>query len=257
MKLRTMLRLPKEHGAWAMLYVPFLVGALAGSSSSSSPFQLLLLLLSATFVFIARQSFVEWRIALSRGLPGAAARRTLLVYAGLGGALGVPLVFLYQRVWLVPAVIFSTALLALNSWQAVRREDRTIIGEMIAIVGLTLTAPAAYYVCRGELNGSAWLLWALCILYFAASVFYVKLRVHSLNRRREGLRKRARRYCALYHLFLIAALVLLGITGSTSVLVLVAFAPVLAKTVLQLAKPSRQISLRQIGVLEIVYSVVF
>ncbi|PYT04681.1 MAG: hypothetical protein DMF60_14555 [Acidobacteria bacterium] len=100
----------------------------------------------------------------------------MLVYVSLGGIFGAPVVFFYHRLWLVPIAMLSALLLAFNSWQAVRHEDRTLIGETIAILGLTLTAPTAYYVCRGEWDSSAWLLWVLCILYFASSVFYVKLR---------------------------------------------------------------------------------
>ncbi|PYT04680.1 MAG: hypothetical protein DMF60_14550 [Acidobacteria bacterium] len=61
----------------------------------------------------------------------------------------------------------------------------------------------------------------------------------------------------VYHLFLIAALVLLAVTGSTNLFVVVAFAPVLGRTLRQLAKPAAQTSLKQVGVLEIVYSVFF
>ncbi|HJZ66682.1 MAG TPA: hypothetical protein VKF81_00950, partial [Blastocatellia bacterium] len=160
-------------------------------------------------------------------------------------------------VWLVPVAMFTAMLLAFNAWQAMRHEDRTVMGETIAILGLTLTAPTAYYVCRGEWGSSALLLWALCILYFTSSVFYVKLRVHSLNHRREELRKRSWRRCALYHLFLITALVLLAITRSTNVFVLMAFGPVLARAFWLLAKPAKQASLKQVGVLEIIYSAVF
>ena len=190
MKVRTSLRLPKEHGAWAMLYVPFTVGALVGSNSWVSPVALLLLLLSATFAFVARESLLEWRRASSRGDLRIAAQRMMLVYFGLSGLFGGAVVLFYHRVWLVPVAILAAVLLAFNSWQALRHEDRTVVVETVAILGLTLTAPTAYYVCRGEWDSSAWLLWALCTLYFASSVFYVKLRVHSLNRRREELRKR-------------------------------------------------------------------
>jgi hypothetical protein len=251
------LKLPKEHGAWAMLYVPFTVGALVGSGPSFSPVELLLLLLSVTFAFIARQPFLEWQRARIRGKQTVGAWRMMLVYIGLFGLFGGAVVLLYHRLWLVPVAILAVLLFALNGWQAARREDRTVIGETMAILGLTLSAPTAYYVCRGEWDSSAWLLWGLSILFFTSSVFYVKLRVHSLNRRREGLQKLSWRRCALYHLFLIAALVLLAVTGNTNFFVLVAFAPVLTRTLWQLVRPAGQTSLKRIGVLEIVYSVFF
>ena len=100
-------------------------------------------------------------------------------------------------------------------------------------------------------------LWALCALYFASSVFYVKLRVYWLNRRKEQARRQARFRCALYHAFLLAALLVLAVTGSLNLFALVAFAPVLARSFWQLIKPATRLNLRRIGVLEIIYSVVF
>lgn len=240
-----------------MLYVPFAIGALAGSCSWASATPLLLLFLSVTFIFVARESMLEWWRARGRGKPNRPALRTMLIYVGFGGLFGAPLLFIYQRLWLAPLAVSIALLLAFNTWQAVRHEDRTVIGETVAILGLTLTAPAAYYVSGGAWNTRAWLLWVLCAMYFASSVFYVKLRVHSLNRRREELRRRSWRRCATYHLFLTAALVVLASTGSLDLFVLIAFTPVLARTFWQLARPSGEISLKRVGLLEIAYSLVF
>jgi hypothetical protein len=145
----------------------------------------------------------------------------------------------------------------LNGWQVVRRKDRTVITETIAIIGLTATAPTAYYVCRGEWAGEAWVLWGLCALYFASSVFYVKLRVLSLNQRRNDLKRQSWRDCAFYHLFLLIVLIVLNVTGHTNLFILAAFLPVLIRTIYELQRPSTQISLRRIGLWEIAYSVVF
>jgi len=164
---------------------------------------------------------------------------------------------IYHRFWLALFAILTAFLLAFNTWQAVRREDRTVIGETIAILGLTLAAPSAYYVASGSWNTTALGLWVICVLYFTSSVFYVKLRVHSLSRRREELRRQSWWRCAAYHLFLTTALLLLAATGSLDLFVLFAFIPVLSRTVWQLARPGGETNLKRVGVLEIVYSVVF
>jgi hypothetical protein len=72
-------------------------------------------------------------------------------------------------------------LLAVNGKQATKFEDRTIQSEVVAIVGLTMTAATAYYVARGQWHHTALWLWALAAAYFASSVFYVKLRVIHLH----------------------------------------------------------------------------
>ena len=254
MRLRAALRLPREHGAWAMLYVPFIVGTLVAGEFAPVA---LLLLLSITSVFIARESLLGWLRARDRRQNQEESLKFLLIYLGLASLFVAPLVFIYHLFWLVPLGLATLTLLAFNARQAVRREDRTIGGEMLAITGLTLTAPAAYYVAKGGWDAVALWLWALCALYFASSVFYVKLRVYSLNQRKEQLRLSTWRRCAFYHGFLAVALALLAFMGSLNLFILAAFSPVLVRSFWQLARPANQINLRRIGVLEIIYSILF
>ena len=253
MRIRKSLGLPKEHGAWAMLYVPFVVGTLVAARFS---WRMVMLALSVTFLFIARESLLAWWRGRSRGQTLVEARR-MMVYLSLAAVFGAPLVLFYQLFWLVPLGIVTLALLAINARQAVRREDRSIGGETMAILGLTLTAPTAYYTASGASDGTALWLWAMCALYFTSSVFYVKLRVHWLNRRKPEARRHSWRLCALYHSFLLGALMVFAITGSLNLLTLVAFAPALARSFWQLAKPAAGLNLRRIGVMEILYSLVF
>jgi len=254
MKLHSALKLPKEHGAWAMLYVPFVVGLLVAGRLNGPA---ILLLSSVTFLFIARESLLAWRTALRRKQPPSEALRFMSIYTGLAAVSGAPLVFIYHLLWLLPVGLGSLFLLAFNAQQAARREDRTTGGEILAITGLTLTAPAAYYAARGALDLTALWLWVLCVLYFTSSVFYVKLRVHSLNRRKEQLRRQTWRQCVLYHGALGVSLALLAFTGSLNLFILAAFSPVLARSFWQLARPAARINLRRVGVLELIYSIVF
>jgi hypothetical protein len=237
-----------------MLYVPFAVGALVARTVS---LRLLLLLLAVTFVFIARESLLAWWRSRIRGREDFEAGRFMIAYLLVAALLGVPMLVVYKLYWLAPIAVATLMLLVVNAHQAVRRENRTIGGEMMAIAGLTLTAPAAYYVSLGAVDSTALWLWALCALYFASSVFYVKLRVHTINPRKEETRRQSWWRCALYHSILLASLILLAITGSLNLSALAAFSPVLIRSFWYLAKPVREINLRRVGWLEMIYSVVF
>lgn len=254
MNLRTTLKLPKEHGAWAMLYVPFAVGALVASSFS---FRLLLLLISVTFVFIARESILTWFRARSRGRDASGSLRLIFIYIALAGFIGAPLFFVYHLYWLAGFGLVTMLLLAANTYQALQRKDRTIAGEMMGISGLTLTAPAAYYVSRGEFEPIALWLWILCALYFLSSVFYVKLRVNTINPSKAEPRKESWNHCAVYHAFLLAILVTLTLTSKSNLFVLAAFSPVMVRSLWHMARPVGQVNLRRVGFLEIVYSITF
>src|SRR5512138_530025 len=80
--LRATLRLPREHGAWAMLYVPFVAGALVASAVN---WRVVLLLFSTSFLFIARESLLVWWRARRRRQPNPEVFKTLVLYTLLAG----------------------------------------------------------------------------------------------------------------------------------------------------------------------------
>ena len=254
MSLRSALKLPKEHGAWAMLYVPFALGvAVAGRVNWPA----LLLLLSATAVFISRESLLVYWRAHARGRDAAEAGRTLLLYLTLAAAFGTPLIFAYKLFRLIPLGLIGAALLLINGKQATRMEERGTTGEIMAIIGLTMTAPAAYYAASGRREMTAFWLWLLSALYMASSVFYIKLRVYRLNPRKQAEQRLALRSCAFYHSFLIVALPALIFAGSLGIFAFIAFTPALVRTIWGMFRPKTKVNLVRAGILEIAYSLVF
>jgi uncharacterized membrane protein YuzA (DUF378 family) len=237
-----------------MLYVPMVAGALVAATFN---LRVVWLFFSTSFLFIARESLQAWWRARHRGQAKPEALKSLTVYALLAAGFGTPLVFVYHLYWLIGLAAVTAGLLIYNAEQATRREDRTAAGEVMAILGMTLSAPSTFYVARGAWAPPALWLWVLCALYFTSSVFYVKLRVHWLNKRKLEQRRQSWRRCAVYHTILLAALVATAATGNLSLLALVAFAPVLGRSFWHLLKPVERINLKRIGVTEIVYSLVF
>jgi len=237
-----------------MLYVPFALGvAVAGRVN----WPVVLLLLSATAVFISRESLLVYWRARARGRKAVEAGKALLLYFALAAALGSPLIFAYKLFWLIPLGLIGAALMLINGKQATRMEERGTTGEIIAIAGLTMTAPAAYYAASGQSEMTALWLWALSALYMASSVFYIKLRVYRLNPRKKAEQRQALRSCAVYHSFLIVALPALIFTGSLRFFALFAFAPVFIRTFWGMFMPKAKVNLVRAGILEIAYSLVF
>lgn len=254
MSVRSKLRLPREHGAWAMLYVPFVLGlAVAGKINGPA----ILLLLAVTALFISRESMLLWWRAKTRGREDAGAARMFWLYLSIGILCGAPLILVWRLyVLLLPALV-GGALLLVNGKQAMEMEDRSVGGEILAIAGLTLTAPASYTAARGVWDRTAFALWGLSFLYFASSVFYIKLRIHRLNPRKQAQQQRASRECAIYHSFLLLALAALFYSGSLPLFGLIAFAPILARSFWSLLKPVREVNLKRAGMIEIAYSLIF
>ena len=158
MSIRSKLKLPKEHGAWAMLYVPFVLGVMVAWKMS---LPVLLLLLATSALFISRESLLVWWRAQKRGRQTDSsnqAGRLLILYGLIAAATGAPLILSYHFYWLLPLAVIGCVALAVNGKQATEFEDRTVQSEVIAIAGLTMTAPAAYSVALGGWNQTAlWL----------------------------------------------------------------------------------------------------
>jgi hypothetical protein len=91
----------------------------------------------------------------------------------------------------------------------------------------------------------------------ASSVFYIKLRIYRLNPRKQAEQRQAWQSCALYHSFLLVALLALIFAGSFSLFAFIAFAPALVRTFWGMFKPKTKVNLMRAGILEIVYSLVF
>jgi hypothetical protein len=237
-----------------MLYVPLVAGVLV---AWRFPLRVLLFALSATSLFIARESLLSWWRAYRRGERRVESLQRLTIYLGVAGLSIAPLILADRLYVLVPIGLAAVLLLAINAEMAAKREDRTITGEILAIAGLTMTAPAAHYVAEGTWQASAVWLWALSALYFASSVFYIKLRVNLVNPKRQSERSRARWRCAAYHGLLLVSLFLLAATDRFNLLALVAFAPVITRASWSLVRTTGHLNLKRLGLLEILYSVVF
>jgi hypothetical protein len=158
---------------------------------------------------------------------------------------------------LIPLGLVGAALLLINGLQATRMEERATVSEVMAIGGLTMTAPATYYAASGRWEITAFWLWLMSALYMASSVFYIKLRVYRLNPRKQAEQRQALRSCAFYHSFLIIALPTLIFAGSLSLFAVIAFAPALARTFWGMFAPKTKVNLTRAGILEIAYSLVF
>lgn len=250
------MRMPKEHGAWAMLYVPFALGtATAGWRGGVHFAHVGLLLVGISAAFIGRESIVAWWRARRLGHPSAAAGRDALLLSLLAIATAVPL--LQETRAFAILFLAGTFSYAIHLLQVRRRQVRTFSGELLGIAALALAAPAAYVAGRGTWEATGAWLWGLCILYFTSSVFYVKLRVAYLQKHRVREQRQLRLATALYHAGLLATWVALVIAERLPWLVLLAFVPVVVRAVWSVWHGARKLDLRRTGILEIAYALHF
>ena len=176
--LRRQLVLPAEHGSWAWLLVPFMVGtAVAGRWNLA----VTLVLVGGLAAFLMRQPATVWL----RARLGRATRADGPVAAGW--TLGLGLIALLclasllalghsDLLWLLAplTVIF---LLYLAAAQSRRASIRSAWMELAGAMAMAAMAPAAVIAATGQITNTGWALWGLMALQNGLGAHYVRLRV--------------------------------------------------------------------------------
>ena len=148
----TKIPIPREHGAWAILYTPFLVTLF---TIGHWGWKTLLVLLLLTAVFFAHEPLM----VLSRAAAGSDRRkeaiRWLLIYSGIAAIFCLPLVIISRLFLLIPFGFFSCFMMLLHYWMVARKNYRNFTAEVLAIVNLTSSAPVLYYCVEGKIDGTA------------------------------------------------------------------------------------------------------
>jgi hypothetical protein len=251
---------PKEHGAWAVLYGAFLAGA--GVAGRAAP-PVILLLVGVTAVALANGPLA----VLVRSAPGQAqterrpqALRWLALYGGVAGVAFALLLLAYGMTFLLPLGMGAAIILLLRVVLIRGRDDRTLPGELVGMAGLTLVGPAAHAVAVGEAQPVGAVLWLLLLLFFASAVFYVRMRIHAMIARRKGSASPslpALWSCLLYHGLLLIVLPMLVILQVIPWPVLLGFAPALWRAGVGLRRDEVRLDLRRLGWSEVAVATAF
>ena len=244
-----------------MLFVPLATGATLGTMQGGRVAPVILLATVALFLFCLRTPVESlWGTSAVRAQSSDErqyVRRYIVAFATLAA---LPLSILLLVVRPMPLLVFGGVAALMFAAQAlVRQTDKQwrIISQMLGAVGLTSTAPAAYYVSAGQLDGSALAIWAANWLFAGNQIHYVQMRLHSarLTTGREKLQK-GRAFLSGQAAMLVA-LVLLWNFGLLPVFAMIAFLPVFARGVAWFFAPPQPLSVRRLGFTELAHALAF
>lgn len=250
--------LPREHGSWAMVVAPALVGWLAAGGGPSGAAAFFTLALFGAFlartpltVLVADQNDARARAWL--GAYGAAAA------AGLAG-----LVHFYGRWGLLPLGVPAAAVMAASLWYAARKRAMTEAHELLGVAGLSLGAPGAHFAATGAWSAEAVWLWALSTLFLSGPVFHVKMlvcnRIASVPTPAPGAGERADRATiesAVYHGAALLAVIAAVVAEAVPAVAAVPFLGALGKTLYYAARRGARLELKRVGWQEVAWTVVF
>jgi YwiC-like protein len=252
---------PKEHGTWAMLLVPWAVGCGVARTLDGKA---ILLLLAAVSLFLAHSQLMTWRrlTLLPRSDPGqtAAAVRVTIVLGAIGLAAAAPLIAWPLGFLLLAAV--AGVLIATSFVLIGRRADRTLPAQVLAAMGLPITAPAAYAIAAGVVNRTAFGLWLLDVTFFLWAVFYVRLKIEGRARRAVFPSLASKIAFASDTLGIVGA-ILIGLgglsiaLGSFSALALLALVAPAVQTVIGVVRLDRPARLKPVGFLMAAHATLF
>jgi hypothetical protein len=180
---RRALILPREHGAWGLLLVPMITGAGVAFHHASQIFPVILLLTAALALFWLRtplESLLGTSAMRAQNLEEShALRAAVLLLAGIAAIALAALLWAGRNVDLWPlGAAVASAFIAQAILKKLSRRLR-MLSEMIGVIGLTASAPAAYYVITGEFTATAWMLWLANVLFAGDQIHYVQLRLHT------------------------------------------------------------------------------
>lgn len=216
--------MPREHGAWGILLIPF---ATAVGVAGVWNLPVALLLAGILCFYVARTSFLKQNF-----------RWTAILLAGSAGCT-LPLLFVWKLWWLAAFGIIAAPL-------AFRKIERSVAMQLLAVAGLTLTAPAAWYAATGKLD---YRLLLLNVLYFAGGVFYVKMHIATAIQRTGSKLRFGAATLAYYSA--------LAVVAAWWWPVGLAFVPVIVRAFAGVVRLTPTLRIKRLGWTEVAYSVVF
>lgn len=182
------LPLPREHGAWGILLIPFLTAVVVAGKFSPA---VLLALAAVLAAFLARYP-LELLLLPARAPSTPPARAQLRpwawAYTSVAAALGLLLVAGWRLYLLLPLGALALAFFALHLWAGRKRRAHAAPAELLGALGLTLSAPVAWVAATGGLDATGALVWLLNAVFFCSGVLYVRARIRrrQLQRRPEA-----------------------------------------------------------------------
>lgn len=162
---------PDQHGAWFMVTVPAITGALLAPSWTAIP--LLLTWWLGYFTFFAASWWIRARFRDRHRPP-------VLVYGSMAAVAGI--VTLVMR-WelLIWAPLFAPLVLV-AVYEAWRRRPRSLLSGVSTVLAASLILPVIAWAGDG-LDAKAWTVTAVYAVYFLGTVPYVKTLIRERGER--------------------------------------------------------------------------
>lgn len=253
--------IPREHGAWGLLLVPLFTGAAVGLMATPNVLPLSLFTLAALALFWLRTPVESLLGTTPMSAQTLAERRiSFLVAAGLATISAACIAgLLWHGHNLGLFLLGGIAAVAFVVQTLIKRLGRQfrMTAQLIGSIGLTCTAPAAYYVITGHLNTRAWLLWLANWIFAGNQVHFVQLRIHAARAASFSEKFVKGKVFFLAQIGMFVTLATISLREIAAALILIAFLPALARGFYWFIRGPQPLQVRSLGWSEMRQGILF
>src|SRR5699024_5326557 len=168
--------MPKQHGAWFMLFIPPLVGMILEPSLSAVP--LLLTWWAGYFTYFAVTIWVKGRLR-QKHLPPVLTYGVITAVAGIAALVTQWQLLSWLRL-LLPVI-------AVAIYETIRRRERSVLSGWSTVLAASLMLPAVVSVAStgtpAAISADIWWATAWFAAYFGGSIYYVKTLIRDFGKR--------------------------------------------------------------------------
>jgi len=249
---------PREHGAWAILLIPFLTAAAIAGRWTAPVFMALVVILLA---FVARYP-LELLLVPATYLRGGKPDRAFIarlawIYGSLAATAGLFFILHWKLYQVLLLALVGGLLAGLRVLRGRRGADHGLLAELTGASGLSLSALVAWVAATGGLDSTGFLVWALNAAFFGCGILYVKsrIRVRSSHRRPEAAAMAAA--ALAFHFAVVIFVLALVWIGWIAPMVVVPFILAAVRAKWGLSNKQRWFALPRLGWSEVALSLVF
>lgn len=252
---------PREHGAWGLLFVPMLTGAAIALAGGGRVLPVLLFATAALALFWLRTP-VESLMGTSPIRPQNEAERQPVIVAACAltavaaAALSALLWSGSQNQLLVIGAVAAAAFVVQASVKKLGRTMR-MPAQFVGVVGLTAAGPAAYYAASGRLDHTAIAIWLANWIFAAGQIHFVQLRIHGARLGEFRAKLKAGAAFLAGQAAIIVLLLATWRVGLLPALALLAFVPAVFRGLRWFFRGPQTLAVRTLGWWEVAHSVTF
>lgn len=255
------LTFPREHGAWGILLVPLIAGAAVGIAAGGHGLSLIPLTVLTLSLFCLRTPVESLLGTTPMKVQNAEERRSVMKFIVALSVVSASALFaLLWRGRNLELFLFGViAGVAFGAQAIVKKINRNFrMGAQIAgALGLTATAPAAYYVVTGRIDATALALWLANWCFAADQIHFVQLRIHAA--RVNGIQDRLVRGKGFFagQVLLAVALAFAWRFGRMPGIAAFAFVPLLLRGFAWFFSNPEPLAVHKLGKDELTHAIVF